>query len=227
VADRARSGRAEEGVRRHGAIAPTWPCRTLVVPRSALPDIMDRIAEIATAIASASATSFTRATATCTPTSLSIAATRPRAPGARRLPGDHGRLRRGRAQHHRRARRGSTSWSTCRGSSDAETLGRDAGGARVFDPAERAQSRQGRPFHACRECARRRPRDERRRPRPAPRAARHPAASSATPGVTRAPSGERGRPLAGLPGWRNEEAGRSGSRVRHLAPGRRAGGISR
>ena len=54
-----------------GRIAPDLAVQDAVVPRSALPDIMDRIAEIRDRHGSPSATSFTPATAICIPTSAS------------------------------------------------------------------------------------------------------------------------------------------------------------
>ena len=136
-----------------GRIAPDLAVQDAVVPRSALPDIMDQIEEIRRQHGLTISNVFHAGDGNLHP-NISFDRRDPAvaAPGPAGLPRDHGRLRGGGRQHHRRARgRAPTSSTTCPGSSTRETLGAMRAVRRVFDPAERANPGKVVPVHACRE----------------------------------------------------------------------------
>ena len=174
-----------------GRIAPDLAVQDAVVPRSALPDIMDRIAEIRDRHGISISNVFHAGDGNLHP-NISFDRRDPdaRAAGARGL-------------HARSWRPASTAGGSITGEHgvgsdkldympwifDAETLGAMRAVRRVFDPAERANPGKVVPLHACREWraapAARAP-DERRRPRPPPRAARHQRRRARPDGLPRA-----------------------------------------
>ena len=211
-----------------GRIAPDLAVQDAVVPRSALPECWTGSARSATATASASATSSTRATATCIPTSASTAAIRTLArPGARGQPGDHGGLRRGRRQHHRRARRGLRQARLHAADLRRRDARRDVRGAPGVRSRGARQSRQGGPDARLPRVAR-----DARGPAPMSDVDPHagcarcsaPAASSATPtGCPRAVPDSADALVAGLPAGARGGLEGPGRGPGHLAAARRAG----
>ena len=213
------SGRA--GRRRSAPWAASrriWRCRTPSCPARVLPDVLDRIRQIRDRVPADHQQRLPcRRRESASEHQLRPATTATGRPGARRQPRDHGGVRRGRGQHHRRARRRHRQdrlhalHLRCR---HARRHVRRAPGVR----SRRAgQSRQGRSA-PCLPRVAGRPggcHERRRRLRPAPRRCSAAAAwrrdpSGRAAGHARdAPRRSRGLPLAHEEGWKMRIEGRA------------------
>ena len=135
-----------------GRIAPDLAVQDAVVPRSVLPDIMDRIAEIRDRHGLTDQQRLPRGRRESAPQhQLRPARSRPDRPGARRLPGDHGGLCGGGGSITGEHGVGSDKIDYMPWIFDAETLAVMRAVRQAFDPAERSNPGKVVPLHACRE----------------------------------------------------------------------------